>query len=269
MNANALVAECQPEAAIFEILDTKIPLEVIKRAMVWRKLYLIKPYIVLTRHPNFSGHLSKCKLSQFSDILGQSQSASWRQLKALKELGLLIEHSTVWMAVGADYFASLSGYSKCKFVKYHHNIRELAFAAIISEQLLRIVFSKKKGRGKQTQDHGVGFNVNLSSSYTRNYLISIGIEYSTQEISKLRNRAKKLGMLDYWRKRELMEMTSVEFHAQKKYGEVEAGVFAQRNQVVVKEAPSVFSGCLHVYSRGISNKLKRNARSIRSKVYGK
>lgn len=257
------------DAPTFSLDTVKIPLEVLKHLLVNKGLHLLDCYLLVTRCPVFGGHLSKGKIGVLAAMLGKSRLTTNRQLEALENMGLLVQKNTVWLSFSANAFASTSGQRRCKFVAYHKNVRQLAFAAVVSEQAKRIGGGKTWREKKQTQDNDDGFNVSISATYTAAYLADLGIKYTPQEISKQRHKAKELGLLDYQRELETLPLNVADLGRIKKNGMSSAdneappldvsGAFVKSDGVVVKELPATFTKVLPFKSRGVSNEQKKRA----------
>lgn len=257
------------DAPTFSLDTVKIPLEVLKHLLVNKGLHLLDCYLIVTRCPVFGGHLSKGKIGVLAAMLGKSRLTTNRQLEALENVGLLIQKDTVWLSFSANAFASTSGQRRCKFVAYNKNLRQLAFAAVVSEQAKRMVGGETWKEKKQTQDKDDGFNVSISASYTAAYLAALGIKYTSQEISKQRRKAKDIGMIDYQREIETLPIKAADLGQIQKNGMSSAdneappldvaGAFVKSDGVVVKELPATFTKVLKFKSRGVSNRQKKHA----------
>ena len=223
-------------------------------------MHLLNLYSLLTRSPEFSGHISRNKIGLMSSKLGKSRLTTFRQLASLEKEGLVKDCGGVWMACGANQYAATCGKRKCRMVAIPQNVKQskdlraFALSVIISEQFHRE--SKREQKRKRTQDDSDGFKKEISASFTKQYVdLMLGKSISRAEISSLRSHAKKRNWIYYMRRQKDLKHSFI--------NEDLDNVIFGRNRCFI-ETPTLFVRVLDFSVRGVSNALKSRASFVYS-----
>lgn len=212
----------------------KIPNEVLRHLLVNKSTHLGRTYLYITRDRDFSGHIKEEKIPLLAKKLKSTKATIAKHLRQLTEIYLLEQHGSLFMAVGADEFASRCGVGSVKFCPplqdmSRTHLTTLAYAMFSSEEFHKKTYRRRtkalpaptdternKPLGAEEETQGTTQDINdglkrtqISNSYTQAHIYRRSrTKRSIQTISMQRCRAKKLGMLDYERSFHMKEQVS-------------------------------------------------------------